>query len=105
MGGTFDAIYALVRQIPPGRAATYGQIARLAGNPRLSRIVGCAMHGAPEDVPCHRVVNRFGGLCDAFEPLGRKSHRLRLEMEGVEFLPDGNVDLARFQWHPDEERS
>lgn len=98
MSATFDRIYALARQIPFGRVATYGQLARLAGNPRLSRIVGCAMHAAPADVPCHRVVNRFGGLCDFFEPLGRESHRLLLEMEGVEFLPDGNVDLNTYQW-------
>lgn len=95
---TFDLICGIVRTIPFGRVATYGQIARLLGNPRLSRIVGCAMHTAPKDVPCHRVVNRFGGLCDAFEPLGRESHRVLLELEGVEFLPDGNVDLSRYQW-------
>lgn len=98
MDNTFDRIYAAVRSIPAGRVATYGQIARMVGNPRLSRIVGCAMHNAPKDVPCHRVVNRFGGLCDAFAPLGRESHRLRLEMEGVSFLKNGNVDLARSGW-------
>lgn len=98
MNDTFDRIYAVVRQIPFGKVATYGQIARLVGNPRLSRIVGCAMHAAPGDVPCQRVVNRFGGLCDAFQPLGKETHRHLLAMENVEFLPDGNVDLARFQW-------
>ena len=101
MSDTFDRIYAVVRAIPFGRAATYGQIARRLGNPRLSRIVGCAMHSAPEGVPCHRVVNRFGGLCDYFQPLGKESHRLLLEMEGVSFLPDGNVDLANHQWRPE----
>jgi methylated-DNA-protein-cysteine methyltransferase-like protein len=95
---TFEQIYAIVRRIPFGCAATYGQIARMAGNPRLSRIVGCAMHSAPDGVPCHRVVNRFGGLCDAFQPLGKETHRLLLEMEGVGFLEDGNVDLERYQW-------
>lgn len=101
MSATFDRIYSLARRIPSGCVATYGQLARLAGNPRLSRIVGCAMHSAPPDVPCHRVVNRFGGLCDWFEPLGRESHRALLEMEGVGFLPDGNVDLNRHQWRPE----
>lgn len=95
---TFEHIYAIVRRIPPGTVATYGQIARLAGNPRMSRIVGCAMHGAPGDVPCHRVVNRSGGLCDAFEPMGRETQRLLLEMEGVGFLGNGNVDLERYRW-------
>ena len=98
MDTTFTRIYALARQIPFGRVATYGQLARWAGNPRLSRVVGYAMHDAPEDVPCHRVVNRFGGLSDAFSPLGKDSHRLLLQMEGVPFLPDGNVDLAHCQW-------
>ena len=98
MSTTFDRIYALARLIPFGCVATYGQLARMAGNPRLSRIVGCAMHSAPADVPCHRVVNRFGGLCDAFEPMGKETHRHLLEMEGVEFLPDGNVDLEKCGW-------
>ena len=100
MSSTFDRIYEIARLVPFGAVATYGQIARLAGNPRLSRIVGCAMHAAPADVPCHRIVNRFGGLCDAFEPMGKETHRHLLEMEGVEFLTDGSVDLVRFGWKP-----
>lgn len=99
---TFARIYALTAQIPPGRVTTYGQLARLAGNPRLSRIVGCAMHAAPEGLPCHRVVNRLGGLCDAFSPTGQDSHRLLLEQEGVPFRPDGTVDLARCMWYGPE---
>ena len=98
MDNTVTKIYALARQIPPGRAATYGQLAALAGNPRLSRIVGCAMAVAPGDVPCHRVVNRLGGLSDAFHPMGKETQRLLLEMEGVPFTPDGRVDLAACQW-------
>ena len=77
---------------------THGQIARLLGNPRLSRIVGCALNGPPEGIPCHRVVTRLGGLSDAFLPLGRESQRLLLEMEGVPFRPDGTVDLERCMW-------
>lgn len=49
-------------------------------------------------MPTHRVVNRFGGLSDAFLTLGKETQRLLLEMEGVEFMPDGNVDLERFMW-------
>ena len=98
-GSTFQKIYDLARLVPWGRVTTYGQLARLAGNPRLSRIVGCAMNAAPEDVPCHRVVNRSGGLCDAFQPTGRDSHRLLLELEGVPFRPDGTVDLERVMWY------
>ena len=94
----FDQIYMLARQIPYGRVTTYGSLARMCGNPRLSRVVGCAMHSAPQDVPCHRVVNRRGELCAAFSPCGRETHRLLLEAEGVPFLPNGRVDLGAVLW-------
>ena len=98
MANTFDKIYEIVRGIPYGRVTTYGQIARLAGNPRLARVVGYAMHEAPDDIPCHRVVNRSGGLSEAFQPFGRETHRMLLEMEGVGFRPDGTVDMDHFMW-------
>ena len=98
MKNTFEKIYDIVRKIPFGKVATYGQIARLTGNPRLSRVVGYAMHSAPGDMPCHRVVNRFGGLSDAFSPLGKETHRMLLEIEGVEFKADGCVDLEKYLW-------
>ena len=98
MENSFEKIYEIVRGIPFGRVATYGQIARMLGNPRLSRVVGYAMHSAPDSLPCHRVVNRFGGLSDAFQPSGKDTQRLLLELEGVEFDADGHVDLERFQW-------
>lgn len=101
MGDTFARIYAAARRIPPGRVSTYGRLALLVGNPRLSRIVGCALSCAPDDVPCHRVVNRLGGLSDAFQPFGKETQRRLLEAEGVAFRPDGTVDLPRFLW-PDE---
>jgi len=96
--GCFDKVYAVVRRIPCGRVCSYGQIARLLGNPRLSRAVGYALHSAPQGLPCHRVVNRFGGLSDAFSPAGRETQRLLLEMEGVEFTAEGCVDMERFFW-------
>ena len=98
MANTFDKIYEIARGIPYGRVTTYGQIARLAGNPRLARVVGYAMHEAPDDIPCHRVVNRSGGLSEAFQPFGRDTHRMLLEMEGVGFRPDGTVDMEHFMW-------
>lgn len=98
MSQLFSRVWTLTRQIPPGRVATYGQLARWTGNPRLSRAVGYAMHSAPADVPCHRVVNRLGGLSDAFSPSGRETHRMLLEMEGVGFRPDGTVDLEHYLW-------
>ena len=100
---TFERIYEAARSIPFGKVATYGQLARLAGNPRMARVVGYAMHAAPDGVPCHRVVSRLGELSPAFSPCGRDTHRLLLEMEGVGFLPDGRVNLKRFQWNgPDK---
>ena len=104
-GQVFQRIYDITRQIPCGSVTTYGRIAALAGNPRMSRVVGDAMHTAPEDVPCHRVVNRSGGLSGAFQPMGEDTHRLLLEMEGVCFRPDGTVDLERHLWDgPDSEK-
>lgn len=101
MGGRFEQIYAIVRRIPCGRVTSYGQIARLMGNPRLSRVVGYALHGAPDELPCHRVVNRFGGLSEPFSPAGRETQRLLLELEGVSFTADGLVDMDRFFWAGD----
>lgn len=99
----YESIYDLVRQIPYGKVATYGDIARLSGNPRRSRVVGHAMSVCADGtVPCHRVVNRNGELCDDFTPLGKDTHRLLLSLEGVGFLADGRVDLARFRWRPEQ---
>ena len=94
----FERVWDLTRRVPRGRVTTYGSLARQLGNPRLSRAVGYALHAAPGDVPCHRVVNRLGGLSDAFHPMGKETQRLLLEMEGVPFTPDGRVDLAACQW-------
>ena len=99
---TFQAVYRLTGQIPYGRVTTYGQLARLVGSPRLSRIVGCALNAAPEGLPCHRVVNRQGGLCASFPPMGRETHRTLLELEGVPFRPDGTVDLEQVMWYGPE---
>jgi methylated-DNA-protein-cysteine methyltransferase-like protein len=103
MNNTFKQIYDITRQIPFGRVTTYGQIARLLGTHVNARVVGYAMSGCTNpDVPCHRVVNRFGGLADAFLPLGKESHRMLLEIEGIEFTADGNVDLERYMWYGPE---
>ena len=93
-------IYAVVRQIPPGSVASYGQVAFLAGNPRGARGVGFALHRNPEPgvIPCHRVVFKDGGLCSGFAFGGEGAQRALLEAEGVEFLPDGRVNMARYGW-------
>ena len=99
-GNTFQKVYDIVRQVPKGRVVTYGQVAGWMGNPRLSRVVGYALHVNPQPgvIPCHRVVNREGRLSDAFAFGGVNQQRLLLQDEGVGFLPDGRVDLARFLW-------
>jgi methylated-DNA-protein-cysteine methyltransferase-like protein len=96
----FERVYKLVCMIPKGRVATYGQIAVLAGNPRASRIVGYALHVNPRpgEIPCHRVVNRFGGLAPAFAFGGTDAQRRLLEAEGVMVDEDNNIDLKRFRW-------
>lgn len=98
---TFDRVYEIVRQIPEGKVATYGQIASLMGNRRMSRVVGYALHVNPEPgvIPCHRVVNRFGEPSKAFAFGGENRQITLLEDEGVEFI-DGHVDMDRFQWMP-----
>ncbi len=100
---SYQKIYAVVRQIPRGTVASYGQIARLAGNPRWSRVVGYALHvnPDPEGIPCYRVVTKDGRTSPAFAFGGGDVQRALLEADGVGFLPDGRVDMARFCWKPD----
>lgn len=98
-GWVFSAFYDVVRKIPTGKVATYGQVARLAGMPRCARTVGYAMAGCKDpSIPCHRVVDRFGGTKACFDTYAPGTQRAILEAEGVIFRPDGTVDLAQSQW-------
>lgn len=97
-----DLVYAVVRRIPRGRVASYGQVALLCGNPRASRAVGWALRRNPapgEEIPCHRVVNREGRLAPAFAFGGPDAQRKLLEAEGVAVDGDGFVDMARYAWY------
>ena len=95
----YERIYALVRRIPAGRVATYGQIAFLAGLPCGARTVGFAMAACrDETVPCHRVVNRIGKTCAAFDIWGPDFQRTLLEEEGVRFDENGRADLDACGW-------
>ena len=98
---TFAKIYEIVRQIPKGSVATYGDVAFLAGNPRLARVVGYALHQNPdpETINCHRVVNREGRVASAFVFGGEKEQIRRLRQEGVEVSDDGVVDLQKYRWN------
>ena len=95
---TFEHIYMIVRTIPRGKVASYGQIARLAGNPRLSRVVGYALHvnPDPEHIPCYRVVNRFGEVSEAFAFGGENIQRELLMKDGVQFDENGRVKKEFF---------
>lgn len=100
MNGFFAKVYEIVKQIPPGKVTTYGAIARMCGNPRMSRQVGWALHVNPEPyvIPCHRVVNREGKLAGAFAFGGENVQRELLESEGVEFIDDETVNLTKHFW-------
>ena len=100
MGAFNDAVYEVVRQIPAGRVASYGQVARMVGRPRNARFVGYALHVNPEPgvIPCHRVVFKNGSLAPGFAFGGEDEQRRLLEAEGVAFLDDGRVDMARHTW-------
>ncbi len=83
----FAAVYDVVKKVPYGRVITYGKIAELLGNKRMSRQVGWALHAnpSPETIPCYRVVNRFGEVSEAFAFGGGNRQRILLEAEGVIF--------------------
>ena len=90
-------IYEAVKKIPKGHVATYGQIAEMAGNPRMSRAVGNALHKNPDPlhIPCFRVVNSKGELAGAFAFGGGKAQAELLREDGVEVV-DGKVGLEKY---------
>ena len=99
---SFELIYEVVRQIPRGSVASYGQIAALAGNPRWSRVVGYALHvnPDPDGIPCYRVVTKDGKLSEAFAFGGINVQRELLERDGVEFDSEGRVIMEKYRWRP-----
>lgn len=100
--GFFERVYEIVKQVPVGKVATYGQIARLLGEPRKSKIVGWALHVNPYKgkVPCHRVVNRNGELSGSFAFGGLEAQKKLLEDEGIKFCENGIIDLEKYLWKP-----
>lgn len=102
MAGNYQRIYAVVRRIPRGRVATYGQIAYLAGLPNHARQVGYALHSlaADEAVPWQRVVNASGGVSPRCHPYAVLQQRELLEREGVEFDANDRIPLKRYLWRP-----
>lgn len=109
MSGEKETVYRkmllVVREIPLGRVATYGQIAWIAGaaSPRMA---GYALAGLPADtdVPWQRVVNSKGGISPRGDPMATDRQRQMLVEEGILFQADGRIDLDRFGWDgPDPE--
>ena len=100
-GRTWERIYSVVRKIPRGRVATYGQIAARAGFPRGPRLAGYALYALPEGTPLpwHRVVGAGGRHSLArLSPEGALTQRMRLEKEGVAFDARGRVKMERHAW-------
>lgn len=92
----YEEIYSIVKEIPYGKVSTYGEIARLAGKPQYSRIVGQALFHAPEEqhLPCHRVVNSQGRLAPDWQ-----EQKELLEKEGVIFKSNGCVNMSGHLWN------
>lgn len=94
-----ERVYEFVSRIPKGKVATYGQIARLAGNAKASRAVGMAMRNNKDTgkVPCHRVVGSTGALTGYAYGNGIRTKREKLKKEGVEFK-EQRVNLTESLW-------
>ena len=99
---TYETIYSIIRKIPRGKVATYGQIARLAGIAGHARQVGYALHALPKGskIPWHRVVNAKGQI--SLRSTGESMQRTYLEKEGVVFDGDNRVSLEFHGWIPAE---
>lgn len=99
---SYDDIYRIVRQIPKGQVATYGQVAELAGLYGKPRLVGYALYRVDmrlSDIPWHRVINAKGEISHSPLRHGTDSlQRLLLEQEGIKFSPEGKINLREYQW-------
>ena len=96
----YEKIYEIVKRIPKGRVATYGQVARLAGLPGRARQVGYALNKTPDGrrLPWQRVVNAQGRV--SLRGRGKSEQQELLEEEGVQFDDTGRIALKRYQWQP-----
>jgi len=100
-GRAAEAVFRLVRGIPPGRVMTYGQIASELGSRLSPRAVGWMLHRCPDDVPWQRVVNASGGCStDRLSDFPQGLQRAMLEAEGVTFRSNGTLDVDRYRWQP-----
>ena len=95
----FEMIYEVVRLIPEGSVASYGQVAAAVGSPKLARVVGYALHVNPQPgvIPCHRVVKKDGEISPAFAFGGANRQAELLQAEGVRFTDAAHVDMSQCQ--------
>lgn len=97
----FDKVYEMVAEIPYGKVTTYGAIAEVCGIKSAARTVGWALNSAKEsELPCHRVVNRFGALTGKNHFGSAELMYQLLKSEGVEFDKEGNVLMKKYFWQP-----
>lgn len=96
-----ERVFAIVRQIPPGRVMTYGQLASILGDGYTPRTVGYVMHAAPDDVPWQRVINSQGKCSTGRLTIPINLQQEMLEAEGLTFSEKGKCDLKMFQWFPE----
>jgi methylated-DNA-protein-cysteine methyltransferase-like protein len=98
----YEKIYAVVRRIPRGKVASYGQVAEFAGLGGHARQVGYALHAIPDEIeiPWQRVVNAKGEISPRSDPLMEGVQQSLLAAEGVSIDRNGRIDLARFRWQP-----
>lgn len=104
MANSYDRIYAVVKRIPRGKVATYGQVAQLAGFSRGARLAGYALFRvAPDmDVPWQRVINAKGEISESpFRQGNDLLQKVLLEAEGIVFDQNDRVSLAKYRWQPD----
>ena len=103
----YEVIWSMVKRIPRGRVATYGQIAELAGLEGHARQVGYALHNLPgsSDVPWHRVINAKGEISARGAGDSHELQRMLLEAEGIELDRHGRIDLRRFRWLAKEKKT
>ncbi len=99
MNNSYQKFYAVVKNIPPGKVATYGQVAKLAGLPRQARQVGYALSALEDNtVPWQRVVNAKGEISARSNSDYENLQKILLEEEGIRFDANGRIDLAKYQW-------
>lgn len=101
----FERVYAVVKEIPPGRVTSYGMIGEFLGAKSSARLVGYAMNAVGDrvEIPAHRVVNRAGLLTGKFHFETQNTMKQSLLSEGIEFIGEDQVNMKKHCWDPSAE--